>query len=102
MSFAEAIAKSRRLAVLRLVAEAEGSTNESVVKTGLGALGFVGRQATAEAVRSDLDFLKDCGLLVHTWYDGRVLVVTLTRRGEDYLHREAEPIDGIDYPRLGR
>jgi len=102
MNFAEANTRSRRLAILRLLAESEGTANESVIKTGLGMLGFAGRMATADAVRTDLDFLKDCGLVIHTWYDGRVLVVTLTRRGEDYLRREVEPIDGIDYPRVGK
>jgi hypothetical protein len=102
MNFAEANTRSRRLAMLRLLAESDGTANESVIKIGLGQLGFAGRQATAEAVRQDLDFLRDCGLIIHTWYNGQVLVVSLTRRGEDYLRREAEPIDGIDYPRLGK
>ncbi|MGO1078327.1 VpaChn25_0724 family phage protein [Inquilinus sp. CA228] len=102
MSFAEANTKSRRLAILRLLAESEGSANESVLKQGLHLLGFAGRQATADAVREDLAWLKDRGLVGHTWYEARVLVVTLTRRGEDYLNREVEPIDGIEYPRMGK
>jgi hypothetical protein len=102
MSFQEANTRSRRLATLRLLAESDGRANESVIKSGLHLLGFAGRLATAEAVRSDLEMLRDCGLVTHEWFGGKVLVAILTRRGEDYLNREADPIEGIEYPRLGR
>lgn len=99
--FCTATAASRRLALLRLLREAEGSCNESVLRTGLGQLGFRGRLATEEAVREDLVLLKDAGLVTHDWYEGRVLVVHMTRRGDAYLRREAEPVPGVDYPGIG-
>lgn len=102
MSFDAAIAASRRLAILRLLAEAEGNANESVIRAGLGMLGFKGRTATEGDVRADLDLLRDAGLVLHDWYGGRVLVAEITRRGAAYLRREVEPIDGVEMPGLGR
>lgn len=102
MSFDAAVAASRRLAILRLLAESEGSANESVIRTGLGMLGFRGRTATEADVRADLNLLRDAGLVDHEWFGGRVLVAAITKRGAGYLRREVAPIEGVEQPSLGR
>lgn len=101
MSFADHLAASRRLALLRLLIENEGSANESVVRTGLGALGFAGRLGTLDAVRGDIKHLAECGLVQEDWYGGKVLVATITKRGVAYTRRQVEPIEGVEYPDLG-
>ena len=101
MSFAAVNAASRRLAILRVLTENEGSANESVLRTMLEALGFRGRLATVEAVREDLELLCQAGLIVQDWYMGKVLIGTITKRGVAYLARQVEPIDGIEYPSMG-
>ncbi|RJF94816.1 ArsR family transcriptional regulator [Oleomonas cavernae] len=99
--YADANARSRRLALLRVLAENEGSANESVIKVALAALGFRGRLATDDAVRSDLDMLKEAGLIVDEWYQGRVRIATLTKRGVSFLARQVDPVSGIEYPSMG-
>lgn len=99
-SFAETTAASRRLALLRLLVEAEGRANESVLKTALGALGFTGRML-GDGVRADLKFLADRDLVVTELVLDKIMIGTITKRGVGYLVREVPPIEGIDYPSLG-
>lgn len=101
MSFADHVTKSRRLALLRVLVENDGSANESVARTALAALGFAGRLGTFEAVREDIKFLAQCGLVKEDWYGGRVLVASITKRGVAYTLREVDPIEGVDYPAMG-
>ena len=101
MSFADHLAASRRLALLRLLVENEGSANESVLRTGLAQLGFGGRLGTVEAVRVDIKFLAERGLAKEDWYGGKVLVASITKRGVAFTRRETEEIEGIEYPDLG-
>ncbi|WP_372069698.1 hypothetical protein P7L75_09390 [Tistrella mobilis] len=97
--FASAVAGSRRLAMLRALIEAEGTANESVIKTCLQSLGFGGRQLGD--IRSDLDHLERAGMVRTSWYEGRVMVAAITARGVAYTRREVEPVPGIDYPSIG-
>lgn len=99
-SFAETTAASRRLALLRLLVEAEGKANESVLKTALGALGFAGRML-GDGVRADLRWLADRDLVATELVLDKVMIGSITRRGVAYLAREVSPIEGIDYPSLG-
>lgn len=99
--YAATIAASRRLALLRVLVENEGSANESVLRSALAALGFRGRLATDEGLGGDLDLLSRADLIVIENYMGRVKIATITKRGVRYLAREVEPIAGIEYPSLG-
>ena len=79
MNYSETVAKSRRLALLRILAEAPGySANESVLQTALDSLGF---RESRDQVRGDISWLAEPGLL--TIEDVGVMVATLSRRGED-------------------
>lgn len=98
--FRRAIDSSRRLALLRLLKESEGSANESVLRTGLGALGF-GGAALGDGVRADLRMLEERELVRTTLYNDVVMVATITRRGMAYLAREVPQVEGVDYPSIG-
>lgn len=99
--YAATLAASRRLALLRVLAENEGAANESVLRTALCALGFRGRLATDESLAGDLDVLAKAGLLVIEDYLGRVRIATITKRGARYLARQVDPVEGVEYPAIG-
>lgn len=99
MSFATTYAASRRLALLRLLREAGGRLNESVLFKGALQLGFA--RTSRDDVRTDLDLFKDRGLTTETWHEQRLRVVSLTDRGLDCAAGRL-PVDDIEQPdRIG-
>lgn len=98
--YADEIMKSRRLAILRVLKENEGSANESVLRVALHQLGFRGRNATDEAIRADAEFLYAAGLANQEFYRGSVLTLSLTRRGVAFLSRRVDPVPGVSYPEV--
>lgn len=98
-SFAEALAEDRRCAILRLLVEAEGEANESVLRTGLSMLGH-GRELTKENVRSDLNFLSERGLVTLQWFDDKVCVARISRRGVECAEGKVR-VEGVKKPSLG-
>jgi hypothetical protein len=98
-SFQEALAEDRRCGILRLLVEAEGEANESVLRTGLAMLGHT-RELTKENVRSDLNFLSDCGLVTLRWFAEKVCVAKITRRGVEVAEGKVR-VEGVKKPALG-
>lgn len=96
MSFAEHLAADRRLALLRLVKEAGGSANESVLETGLRMLGHAAG-LTREVVRADMKLLGDAGCLDIEFFLDKVMVGRLTRRGHDVTMGSIE-VAGVKRP----
>ncbi|SON55803.1 hypothetical protein HDIA_2262 [Hartmannibacter diazotrophicus] len=102
-SFAEDMAASRRLAILRFLREAGGSANESILKTMLAGIRIKG-PLLGDGVRSDLKFLAEHDLVVAEMYaggDGGVMGADITKRGMAYLAREIEAIAGVKLPDMG-
>lgn len=99
MSYATANEKSRRLALLRVLVEMEGSSNESVIRDMLRELGFAGR--LLGNTREDIQHLEAAGLVTITYYADKVMVAAIAPRGVAYLAREISPIDGVAYPAIG-
>ena len=98
LDYADDTTKSRRLALLRVILENEGAANRSLIKVALNQLGFRGRLATEEAIDKDVEFLKTAGLVTVEWYRNIVQTVVIAKRGQSFLRREVEPIEGLDYP----
>lgn len=96
MNYAEFRAESRRLALLRVLAESPGySANESVLQTALDGLGF---RESRDTVRADMNWLAEQGLA--RVEDVGVMVSTLTARGEDVASgRGTHP--GVQRPKAG-
>jgi DNA-binding HxlR family transcriptional regulator len=95
--FEEHLREDRRLAILRILEDANGSANESVIEMSLTYIGH--RNVTREMLRQDLRFLIDHGLVTDEWY-GPVWVMTLTRRGVD-VAKGREVVSGIKKPSIG-
>lgn len=99
MSYADFVDADRRLALLRLMAEDGGHANESVLETGLIALGHRAR-LDREAVRGHLRFLETAGCLTLEFYRDKVMVAALTRRGAAVADGRIE-VDGVARPQIG-
>lgn len=99
MSFAEELAADRRLVLLRLLVEASGSANESVLHTGLSLAGHR-RGVTRDMVRDDMELLAKRGCAKTEWFNDEVLVATITPRGVDAAKGDIE-IEGVKRPRIG-
>jgi predicted ArsR family transcriptional regulator len=98
--FADFLSQDRRLAILRLLVEARGSCGESVLEKGLWALGHrVG--VDRDAVRADLRFLETAGCVEIEFFQDKVMVATLTRRGEACAKGNIT-VDGVAEPAIGR
>lgn len=82
MSYQEHLDADRRLAILRLLNEMHGAANESVLETALRALGHRAG-LTRDAVRADFRWLEERGLVSLEWFQDKVAVATLKRRGHD-------------------
>lgn len=96
-AFDEHLAEDRRLCVLKLLKEAGGSANDSVLHAALEQLGHV--RLPRETIRTDLRVLIDNGLLTDDFY-GKVQVVTLTRRGLEAAEGRIK-VEGVKRPSLG-
>jgi hypothetical protein len=95
MSFAEILTASRRVFILRLLAEV-GDANESVIHTATlsGGVGNPGR----DDIRRDLDHLKSVGCVEEDWLNASLRVVGLTDRGRDAAHGRVK-VDGVEHSR---
>lgn len=76
--YLEALAESRRLAILRLLHEIGGGSNDSVIHTAVEELGF--RRESRQTIRDDLSMMESNGLVRVSWHHD-LMVVDLTRRG---------------------
>lgn len=99
MSFAERISEDRRLCILRLLVEAEGRANESVLKDGLTMLGL-DAGLTRDVLRSELNWLSNRGLLRIEWFNDKVAVAHIQRRGVETAAGK-ERVEGVARPSLG-
>lgn len=92
----EMLLEDRRLAALRLLVEAGGSANESVLEMGLRALGHraeLDRAAVRQLLR-DLEERECVGLEL---FDDRVMVATISRRGRLAAVGDVR-VDGVKDP----
>lgn len=92
-------AEHRRLAILKLLVEADGSANESVLKESLEQLGL-DAGLTRDAVRTDLRWLEERALLVLNWFGDKLAVAKITERGEDTSKGRVR-IEGVKKPSIG-
>lgn len=79
--FVNFLTEDRRLVILRLLETAPGyRLNESVIET---ALEGVGHTVSRDTVRGDLAWLGEQGLITVETVAERIMVATITKRGED-------------------
>jgi hypothetical protein len=99
MSIREELTRDRRLVILRILVEAGGSANESVLHNSVRAAGHrIG--VTREVIIEDIDYLKSCGCVKVEWFKDVVVVATITKRGVAVAEGHIE-VEGIKRPRLG-
>lgn len=96
-SFAETLAESRRLAILRLLKEIGGSSNESILHAGTEQLGF--RRESRTTIRDDLSMMVKHGLLKEEWFND-LMVVTITSRGVEVTEGRIS-VPGVKKPGIG-
>lgn len=104
MIAAEKMAAKRRLTLLRILAEADGVANTSMLETALRACGFAGKALPLGCVEEDCERLAREGYVFVGGEEGqfgRVITVRLGRIGVAYLAREVPEVSWIEYPRLG-
>lgn len=97
MSYAEHLKEDRRLCILRLLKDTDGTANDSVIHSGLELLGH--RRHTREETREDIRFLIANGLIADEWY-GKVQVCNLTVRGVDVALGKIK-VEGVKKPSIG-
>jgi Fe2+ or Zn2+ uptake regulation protein len=91
MSYRDIVTQDLRLAVLQALEEdPDYSHNEQVIQRVLGALGH---GVSADRMRTELRWLEEQGL-VHLEDAASLLVVRLSRRGEDVALGRAR-VDGV-------
>lgn len=98
-SFADHIAADRRLCLLRLLLEAEGCANESVLETGLRGLGHNAGMDRAY-VRAQLRELETLACIRIELFSDRVMVAHLLDRGAN-VARGHVTVPGIARPSFG-
>ncbi len=81
MSFKDFLQEDLRLVLLRLLKEAPGAANESVLHHGAQSLGHA--RARRGDIRAELAWLAERGLVREEWVEETVLVARLTERGLD-------------------
>lgn len=94
----------RRLEILRLLYQADGSSNTGSLETGLRARGYDGRALPFGCVEEDCDVLARHGLVFLERLDGPfgdVVTVKLGKLGVAYLQRRIPAVDDVSYPELG-
>ncbi len=97
--FAQALAEDRRLAMLKLLVEAGGEANERVLSSCLEMLGH-SAELTRDNIRADLRFLNDCALVTLSYFNERVCVAKITRRGVEVSEGRTH-VDGVKRPSIG-
>jgi Fe2+ or Zn2+ uptake regulation protein len=96
VTYAERIAMSRRLTVLRaLHAQHDGRMNDRDI---LDALDLYGHRMARQAVREMLEWLELAGAVRLTRPGEVVVVAEITQRGADHVERRGEPIEGVALP----
>lgn len=98
-SYAEVLAADRRLVILRLLVEARGESGESALEKGLHMLGHR-TGVTRDSLRADLRWLADCDLVVTEFYQGRVMIAKITRRGVACASGHIK-VEGVAEPSIG-
>jgi len=93
--FSDFMRADRRLVMLRALSEVPGYVSNSSVLTG--CLERLGHSVSRDAVKADLRWLSEIGL-VALQEAGAVLVATLTDRGQDVAEGKAV-VDGVAKPR---
>lgn len=96
--YLEHLAEDRRLALLRLLEEAGGSANESVLHIGIHQLGHR-RGVTRDVVCADIEWLAERHLVTVEYYQDRVVVATLTPRGLHAAHGDVT-VEGVKQPSI--
>lgn len=99
MSFRDDWIASRRLFILRLLAEVNGEANEGVIYKAMTRGGFV--QDSRDDLRSDLDHLKRQACTTEEWLNDSLRVIRVTERGEDAAHGRVE-VAGVERSRWSR
>ena len=95
--FATHLTEDRRLVILRVLLESAGYTaNEYLLQSMVERLGHV---VSADRVRTDLDWLKEQGLIAVDDVAG-VLIARLLERGQDVALGRVV-VRGIKRPRAG-
>lgn len=96
MTYGERIDMSRRLTILRALAEQnDGRMNDRDVLDTLDLYGH--RMARAE-VRDMLRWLEGAGAVRLTWPGEGLAVAEITQRGQDHVDRRGAPIEGVALP----
>lgn len=99
-TFLDHMAADRRLVILRLLIEARGEAGESVLEKGLHMLGHRAG-VTRDQVRADLRYLAERDAIVIEFFQDKVMIAAITRRGADCANGHVV-IDGVAQPAIGR
>jgi hypothetical protein len=99
VSYADKLAANRRLAILKLLMEARGSSNESVLEMALREMGHHA-EMTRVYVRAQLTFLERAGCIRIEFFNDKVMVAHLTERGAS-VATGAIRCDGVAEPGFG-
>lgn len=95
--YIEHLAEDRRLCILRLLKEYNGTANDSVIHAAVDRIGH--RGVPRSDIRQDLRFLINNGCIVDEWYDD-IQVATITRRGVEVAEGSVV-VEGIKKPSIG-
>ena len=91
------VERDRRLVILRITAEGNGTANDRMLVTGLAHWGI---RCTLEAVSQSLDWLEEHGLVkLRAVPDSDVRIAEITRRGRDVADGVAD-VPGVTPRRL--
>ena len=98
------LAEKRRLTILRILADVNLSANDFILHDALRHLGF--NTASRDDVRSDINFMRErllveVEILTGLSVSEAVIVVSLTKAGEDVAFGRGDPIEGIARPGAG-
>lgn len=96
-SYEDLLAEDLRLGLLKLLKAAGGSVNENALLPSLKATGHP--RLTKDALRLELEWLREHGLVLVTWFDGKLAVAKLTQRGLD-VAEGAVTVDGVRRPSI--
>ncbi len=99
MTFADELAANRRLAILRLLVEGGGRSNDSVLEMCLRRMGHHAG-LTRAYVREQLRFLESADLVTIEMVEARIMVAKLSRRGGDVV-TGAVSFEGVAAPNYG-
>lgn len=104
MTPAEQNIAKRRLTILRILYEVDGTSNTSSIETALRAYGFVGRALPFGCVEEDCRIMESHGFVFIERIEGAfgtVVTVHLGKIGVAYLNREVAEVGDVEYPKIG-